>query len=421
LGLLVGMQRERVASRLAGLRTFALITVLGALAGLLAESLGGWIVVAALIGVVGALVAGAVAEGRRGEPSPGITTEIAALIMFCTGAYLVLGQRSIAVSLGAMTAVLLWAKPILQGFVQRVGDNDIRAIMQFVIISLVILPILPNDAYGPFDVLNPREIWWMVVLVAGISFAGYIAYRSLGQRVGIVLAGLLGGVISSTATTVSFSRRCAQRGITVTAATVIIMLAGTVVYGRVLAEIAVAAPGRFWQIAPPIMVMLGMSALLAGWLWLRARNEPVEQRTQDNPIELRSAILFGALYACVLLAAAAGHHYFQQRGVYVVAAASGLTDMDAITLSTARLAAAGDLPTETAWRAMLMAAMANMAFKVFLIAVAGSARLFARVGAFMGATMVVAIGLLLFWPAPATSGPPASMPLTEPGPATAPD
>ncbi|HWB19441.1 MAG TPA: MgtC/SapB family protein, partial [Phycisphaerales bacterium] len=162
LGLLVGLQRERAASQLAGFRTFALITLLGTIAGLLAQTLGVWIVVAGLLGVAVSFAAGNLAFAKKDEPNPGITTEIAALIMFCVGAYLVLGQRSVAVAIAGATAVLLWAKPILHGLVKKIGDDEIKAMMQLTLIALVILPILPDKAYGPFQVLNPRQIWWMV-------------------------------------------------------------------------------------------------------------------------------------------------------------------------------------------------------------------------------------------------------------------
>jgi len=212
LGLLVGTQRERVEAPLAGVRTFALITLLGTLSGMLASALGGWVVVAGVIGVAITVAMGNALFLREGRADTGITTEIAILLMYAVGAYLVFGHRSVAVVIGGGVAVLLHAKPIMHGFVKRLGETDMHMMMQFVLISLVILPVLPDRFYGPYDVLNPREIWWMVVLVVAISLAGYVTLKLYGERAGHILAGLIGGLVSSTATTVSFARRVSCSG-----------------------------------------------------------------------------------------------------------------------------------------------------------------------------------------------------------------
>lgn len=259
LGLLVGMPRERVEAPLAGLRTFALITVLGTMCGLLAKTLGDWIIVANLIGGSAAMVVGNIINLKRDIHDPGVTTEIAMLVMFIVGTYLVFGPHEVAVAVGGGTAVLLHAKGYMRGFLRRLGDAEFRAVMQVVLISLVILPVLPNRPFGPFQVLNLRQIWWMVVLVSAISFGGYLAMKFLGHRAGIPISGLLGGLISSTATTVSYSRRAAASEGHVDASMPVIMLASVVVYIRILAEVALVAPSRFREIAPPILVMLGGS------------------------------------------------------------------------------------------------------------------------------------------------------------------
>jgi uncharacterized membrane protein (DUF4010 family) len=210
LGLLVGLQRESVASRLAGLRTFSLVTLFGSICALLATMFGGWVIAAGLIGLAGLILAGKYSDAQAGTPDPGLTTEVAILLMFGVGAYLIVGHRTVAIAIGGGAAVLLHFKGQLHGAVERLSDKDIRAIMQFALISLVILPVLPNQAYGPYAVLNPRNIWWMVVLIVGISLSGYIVYKFFGEKVGLLIGGVLGGLISSTATTVSYSRRTAH-------------------------------------------------------------------------------------------------------------------------------------------------------------------------------------------------------------------
>jgi uncharacterized membrane protein (DUF4010 family) len=399
LGLLVGMQRERAKAQAAGFRTFALITVLGTLCGLLAQDLGGWIIVGGLLGVASAMVVANMVKLRSGAVSPSMTTEMAALVMYAIGAYLVFGHRSVAVALSGAVVVLLYAKPVLHGWVDRMGEGDMRGLMQFALIALVILPILPDEPYGPFNVLNPRQIWWMVVLVSGISLGGYVAFRLFGHHAGAVLAGLLGGLISSTATTVSYARRASHVEGQVAAATLVIMLASCVVYARVLFEVWVVAPSVMPQIAGPIIVMLIAAVALATMVFVRNGQTRTELPPQDNPTEMRAAITFGVMFALVLLAVAAAKHYLGDRGIYAVAAISGLTDMDAITLSTSRMAANNAIETSTSWRAIIVAAIANLTFKTGIIAVLGGSTLLARVATLFGINILVGVLLLLFWPA----------------------
>jgi uncharacterized membrane protein (DUF4010 family) len=398
LGLLVGMQRERAGSRSAGFRTFAMITLLGTLTAMLAPTVGGWIVAAGLICVAAAMAVANMIKLKSPDAEPGMTTEIAALVMFAVGAYLVVGQQQVAVVVGAAVAVLLHAKFLLHSFAHRIGEKDMRAMMQFVLIAMVILPVLPNETFGPFEVLNPREIWMIVVLVVGISFAGYIALKLFGQNAGAVLGGILGGLVSSTATTVSYSKRASESDAHVNAATLVIMIAATVVYGRVLAEVAVVARPALPAIAGPIGIMAGAAIVISFFVWLRNRRVKSELPEQDNPTELKSAIGFGIMYAVISFTVAAAKYYFNDKGIYVVAAVSGLTDMDAITLSTARMAANNTLETTAAWRAILIASMANLAFKIAIVGVLGGTKLFRYVLMLFGLNMLVGIAILIFWP-----------------------
>ena len=398
LGLLVGFQRERVETPIAGVRTFPLITVLGTLSGLLAGAVGPWIVAAGLLGVTAAFATSNLASARRNPADPGITTEIAVLLMYLIGAYLVFGHRSVAVVLGAGVAVLLHAKPAMQGLVKHVGETDMRVIMQFVLITLVILPALPDRPYGPFAVFNPREIWWMVVLVVGISLCGYFALKLYGQRAGVLLAGLIGGLISSTATTLSYARRTVSHPGQVTASTVVILLASTVVYVRVLVEVFAVAPRLFAPVAPPIAILLGVAILTCLALLRGARRVPLEAPEHGNPTELRPALLFGGLYALVLFAVEAARHLLGERGVFVAAGISGLTDMDAITLSLSRLGARGDLPEHTVWRAIVIALASNLIFKTALVAFLGGWTLGRRVGSLFGIQLAAAALLVAVWP-----------------------
>ncbi len=211
LGLLIGLQRERTETHLAGIRTFALIALLGTIGALLGLEFGGWVVAAGLLSVALIFFAAGLTNSQTKQAAHGLTTEVAALLTFGVGAYLVVGQAAMAVVVGGMVALLLYWKEPLHKFAQQIGEADIKAIMQFVLISLVILPVLPNKTYGPYNILNPFEIWLIVVLIVGIGLAGYVAYKIFGQRGGTLLLGILGGIISSTATTVSYARAPGKR------------------------------------------------------------------------------------------------------------------------------------------------------------------------------------------------------------------
>jgi uncharacterized membrane protein (DUF4010 family) len=226
LGMLVGLQRQRT-STMAGLRTFPIITLLGTLAALVDRQLGagGWVIGAAMLSTAAMMVVGNIHQIRQATGDGGITTEAAVLFMFALGAYLAYGDLVIAVALGAGTAVLLQFKGELHGIAARLGDQDLRAIMQFALITCIVLPILPNREFGPLAVLNPFKTWLMVVLIVGISLGGYIVYKFWGARAGILLGGILGGAISSTATTASYARRTAASPETTPLAAAVILIA----------------------------------------------------------------------------------------------------------------------------------------------------------------------------------------------------
>jgi uncharacterized membrane protein (DUF4010 family) len=391
LGLLVGLQRERAGKPLAGIRTFPLITVLGTVCALL----GQWAVAAGFVGVAALLVAGMVTARKGGDERPGLTTDVAALLMYGVGAYLVLGTTEVAVAVGGAVALLLHWKSAMHGFAQRIGETDVTAIMRFVLVTLVILQVLPDRTYDPYDVLNPHQIWLMVALIVGINLGAYAAYRLLGSRGGALVAGTLGGFISSTATTVSQARGRGSPDL----AALVIQLASTLVFARVLLEVAVASPDHFTAIAPPIAIVGAAFVAAAVVLWLRVRTRDAEAPPPANPAELKPALLFGAAYAIVLLAAAAAKEHLGNRGLYVVAVLSGLTDMDAITLSTARLAQDGRLGSGTAWRVILVAMLANLVFKGALVGVLGPRPLLRRILLLFGVAGVASIALLfVLWP-----------------------
>jgi uncharacterized membrane protein (DUF4010 family) len=396
LGLLVGLERQWSATEVAGIRTFGLITVLGTLCGALAKTAGGWTIAAGFAGVTALFVIGNVVRMRKGNVDAGLTTEVAGLVMFGVGALLTLDQVAPAIVTGGGVAVLLYGKRRLHDIAKRIDEDELRAIFRLVLVALVILPALPNKAYGPYAVLNPFHIWLMVALIVGISLAAYLGYRLLGPRAGTLAAGVFGGLISSTATSASCARQSRQGGVP-TGAAIVVMLASTVVFVRVLVEIAIAAPSAFARLAPPIVVMLVLLALIAAAALARSHRSLSAAGMPNPSSDMRAAIGFGLLYALVLLAVAAAEQHLGPGGVYAAAALSGLTDMDAITLSTARLVVEERLPAEVGWRAILVAAMANLVFKAAIVAALGTRAMAVRVAAGFAIGIAGGVVLLIFW------------------------
>jgi uncharacterized membrane protein (DUF4010 family) len=401
LGLLVGLQRQQADSGLAGMRTLALYTVLGTVTSFLAKEFdSGWIIVAGLLGVLGVLVIGNFAPVNRDDEDQGTTTEVAILMMFAVGAYVPFGPRVISIAIGAGTAILLQFKPELHGFSEKLGDKDLRAVMQFVLITCIILPVLPNEEYGPYNAINPFETWLMVVLIVGISLGGYVAYKFFGSDAGVLLGGMLGGSISSTATTVSYSRQTALDVSVVHPAAVAIMIASTVVHVRVLVEMAVVSPQLLSTAALPVLAMMTFTLVPAVVLWLAYRRGAArEMPPQENPTQLRSAIAFGLMYAIVLLTLEAGEQLFDKQGLFVVAAVSGLTDMDAITLSTARMVDNKKLVAAQGWQLIIVGLMSNLVFKSLIVAFLGHRRLLWIVVLLFAIPFLAGVALLMFWPA----------------------
>lgn len=397
LGLLVGLERQRVNHPLGGLRTFAMITVFGALCALLGQALGPWLVPAGLLAAVAAMLVGVWRIGLQAD-GPQLTTVFAALIMYAVGALTVLGDPVVGVVVAGALTVLLHAKDRLHRLVAGLGREDVTAVMQFVLITLVILPILPNRTFGPYQVFNPREAWLLVVLIVSIGLGGYVAFKLMGARAGTLLGAILGGLISSTATTVSYARRTAA-GQGVGLAAMAVMLASGVSALRVIGIIAVVAPGQAGAFWPPLACLAGLMVAMAAVLWFTARDEHTGTTQHSNPAQLGTALVFAGLYGVVLIGVAWARDTLGPGAIYGVAAASGATDMDAIALSTARLVEKSQLDPAVAWRAVVIGLMANAVFKAGVAATLGSRRLATTVGILFGAVLLAGTALVLFWPA----------------------
>jgi uncharacterized membrane protein (DUF4010 family) len=397
LGLLVGLQKERVASPIAGFKTFGLAGLFGAVTALLAPHVGNWLLGVGFFMVLGVLAIGNAIQMREHDANPGQTTEVALLVTYGIGALTVIGPRTVAIVLGGAVAVLLYLRSEIKGMVARMNDRDVRAIMQFVLVWLVVLPLLPDRTFGPFDVLNPHNVWLMVVLIVGLNLAGYAAFRGLSRRGGTAVAGLLGGVISSTATTLAYARNARAGDVPAKTAALIVWLASGVVYVRVLIEIAAVAP-RFLPVASvPVLGILAVFSAAALVLWHSEGDLPDSPLEPKNPTQLSAAVIFGGLYAGVLFAVAAAEAYLGDVGLYAAALLSGVTDMDAITLSTSRLVAAERLDASLGWRLIVAASMSNLVFKLCIAWIVGGAALGRRLAWLSAAALATGSAFIFFW------------------------
>jgi len=396
VGLLIGLERERNPAAKAGVRTFALVALLGALAALIGErARSEWLIAVGLAAVAGMLIA----AYARDEPAddPGTTTVVAAAVCYLLGALAGLGEAPLAGALAIATTALLYFKPELERFSAALTRQDLLSMLQFLVVTVIVLPIVPDRAYGPYEVLNPRHIWLMVVLVSGVGLASYVALRFAGERHGILLTGLLGGLVSSTATTVLYARRSTESAAIERIALVVVVIAGLVSVARVGLIAAVAAPAALGALAPmlggAVVAGVAATALLLRRLERQGKLPVPEIR---NPTELGTALQFGAIYALVLLASAWLIDTAGQRGVYVAAAVAGLADVDPPVLSMLNLFSAERIGAGTAATAIGLALLANAAFKVGVLAWLGGPRL-ARgaLGPFAAAAAGGALGLTL--------------------------
>ena len=397
IGLLVGLERERRPDSAAGLRTFALVSMLGCLFALLGEKAGGpWMLIAGLLVIAGTMVASNFSS-RQEEQYRGFTTEAAIVATYALGAAVWFGYATLAVMLAITMTVLLYFKAELRKISQRLTPKDINSVLQFGVVSLVVLPILPNVDFGPYDAINARQTWWMVVLISGLALGGYMALRIVGARHGAAMLGIFGGLASSTATTMMFSRHASAHQDLVRMASIVILIANIMVMIRLAVVAGVVAPDLIRPIATVFAcgIVPGLALTLHGWKLLKAGGE-LPMPNVKNPTELKTAVSFGLLYAVVLLASAWLQDIAGNRGLYIVALASGVTDADASVLSSLRMFNLERIHESEAVIAVTLAVMANLLFKIGLVVSIGGGNLarhalpgLVAIGAGMG------VGLLL--------------------------
>ena len=404
LGLLVGLQREYASKRgsddqrelFAGTRTYALFALLGCTAALVSTRAASPLILPTVILVVGVIIAIAY---RRSVDSgrPGMTSEIAAFVTLFAGALCFWGELRFAAALAVTTTVLLAVKLHTRSLASRLTGEDVRATLTFAVLTLIILPVLPRHGFGvpPFDVLVPYKIWLMVVLISGISFLGYVMIQVVGAQRGVGLTGLLGGLASSTAVTLSFAERSHGADALAKPFAQAILLAWTVMFVRVLVTVAIINRALLTHLLLPLGAAALASLVYCAYLYFSQQDDPPgETQDFDNPFELGPALGFGAIYMLVLLLANGARMYLGQAGLYASSIAAGLADVDAITLSMAELSSAADgLAPEIAARAIVLAALANTLTKAAIVLSAGAPSLKREIWPGLVASLGTALGV----------------------------
>ena len=404
IGLLIGTERgwhsrhAHHGQRVAGLRTFGLIALSGGLAGVLAATLGAVFAALGLIGFAALVVVSYWLDNRAPTPDGhldrGITTEVAMLTTFLLGLCATLGEPLLAAISAVVITALLGFKPVLHGWVQKLTPEEITASIKFLLISVVLLPLLPNQGFGPWQAFNPYLAWWMVVLVSGLSFAGYIAIKLVGERHGIMLGSLLGGLVSSTATTLNLAQHARAQRFAPALLAAGVLAASSIMFIRVAMEAGLVNPALLPSLLPPLVIMCLVHLGGAFWLWRQSR-QPADSTLAangaalSNPFELGSALKFGLLLSAILVLSIAVREWFGDTGLYVLALLSGLADVDALTLSTARMSL-DTLVADTARNAILIATFTNTAVKLLLAYTIGGLALGLRVGAVVLAAILLA-------------------------------
>lgn len=391
IGLLVGLERgwhsreEEEGQRAAGFRTFALSGLLGGVSGAIAASTETIVLGFLFVGYTAAFTVFQWLEARANQDL-GATSVVAGMLTFALGAYALIGELRVAVACAVAMAVLLALREPLHRWVASLRREEIRAVLILLAMSFLLLPVLPNRTVDPWDSINPAEIWLLAIMIAAISFGGYVAVRLFGDRLGVVMAAVTGGLASSTATTLTLARLGREKPESDRLIAGGIIIAGVVMVIRVGVVATLLNRALLIPLLLPLAAVAVVLAIAAALLLFRNMRDEHPELKITNPLELGTAIKLAAVIAAVMLAAEAVLDMVGQAGVLVVAAASGVADVDAVTISMARLGG-GRMPIELAVQAIALAVGVNSIAKAVMAGWVGGT----RVGAYVGAASVLAV------------------------------
>jgi len=403
IGLLIGLERgwrerdEGDGTRTAGIRTYALIGLLGGLWGAMTPTLGPVPLAAAGLAFAAGFTLFQWRESvARNDYS--VTATVAGLMTFALGAFAVLGNRAVAGAAGVAVVALLAARNSLHQFLKRLTWPELRSVVVLLTMTFVLLPLLPNMAIDPWDAINPYELWLLVVLIAAVLFAGYVAVRALGEQTGLAIGAAAGAIISSTTVTINYARLASKARGGDAILSLAILIAWMVSLTRMTAIAVALYPALIIFLAAPIGVALLVLALAAAYFHHHAGAQKMPTgRLFENPLDLRFVLQFGVLLAAIIVASKLLRGTFGDAGVLALAGISGFVDVDPITLSAARLAAGMSIMMITAAEAILLAGAANMVTKMAVAIVVGGYRFgwkLALAGAFAIASGALALAAM---------------------------
>lgn len=379
IGILIGMERERAAELrdmklFAGVRTIALLSLAGCVGGLLSDITNSpWPLVAIILSMGGLGIAAYVSM-----KSGGSTSEVAAFIAMLCGAICYWEYYSVASAIAVVTTLLLSFKREMHSIAHKLSSEDVYSTLKFAAITAIVLPILPDRSFGPppFDALNPYKIWLMVVLISAISFLGYVLMKVINVRHGITLTGLLGGLVSSTAVTLSFGRRSKDEPDLSAHFAIAITIAWAIMYLRVLVQVAILNQSLLGILWLPLVFAALVLGAYAAFLYFRQKDDRSQEVTLVNPFELKPALTFGVIYALILLISRTAQVYYGEIGIYVSSALAGSADVNAITLSLAELSSKPEgVALGVAAEAVILAALANTVVRTAMVYVTGASAL----------------------------------------------
>ncbi|MEP6729024.1 MAG: MgtC/SapB family protein [bacterium] len=378
-GLAVGVEREWSGhtrgpdARFAGVRTFLLLGVLGGIAGWLALENMQVVAAAVLLGGAALTTAAYSAVMRRPAATPDGTTEVAALVVLGIGFIAGIGYLSVASGIATVVVLVLMEKTRIHALLEHIDEVELRAGLQFAALALVVLPLLPEGPFGPWGGIKPRGLWIIVVIFSGLNFLGYLARRTVGAERGYGVTGLIGGVISSTAVTLDFSRASRRDAKVGGALAIGVIGACTVLLPRVTIVSAVLNPPVARALIPYLLPGFIVGAIVVAIGLRRPATTAQSSEETANPLRLGSAIQMALLFQVALTASSLAAKYFGSRGVISSAVVLGLTDMDALTVSMNRLGTSADMVSEAA-RAIAVGVLTNTIFKAGIATVVGTGR-----------------------------------------------
>lgn len=379
IGFVLGLEREfsqhsENSEVFAGLRTFTLVALFGFLAAYLGVTFTYWIFIAGFLGVVTIVSISYWVTSNKGDI--GSTTEFAVIFTFLLGGLVLVGNINLSLALTVIALVLLSLKLTFRTMIGQLSQKELYAFVRFVVVALLILPFLPDNYFGPYNIINPREVGWIIVLVSGIGFVGYILMKFLGTDRGILLTSILGGLVSSTLVTFTFSKNSKETPQLSQNYAVGIFAAATIMVVRIFLLVFIFNKEMLVELIIPLLILLLTAFGVAVFFYKRQYGKPalIDKIVLGDPLNIKNAVFFGIFYMGILLLVSYANHTYGTKGIYVSSAISALTDIDAIAISVSKLGGT-TMNILFAQNAILIATLSNTVVKIGIALFTGSQQL----------------------------------------------